>query len=175
MAENAQSDRVAAVKALATSKDPLAIETCIRSLGTLDADLTRAAVDSLRALGATSVLCKRLENSSTIEAKKVQALVALRHLKEADAVPALTTALKDQSALVRREAALALLVTGPKPAEDALIAALDDGDGDVRYGAADALGEVGSQKAKQALERRGAKENNPTVKFAIDGALRKLA
>lgn len=169
------NERVTAVKALATSKDPLAIETCIRSLGTMDQDLTKAAVDSLRALGATSVLCKRLENSSTIEAKKVQALVALRHLRAPEAVPSLTIALKDPSALVRKEATLALLVTDPRPAEGVLIAALDDVDGDVRYGAADALGIVGTAKAKEALQRRVAKESNPTVKFAIDGALNRLA
>ena len=166
------AQRVAAAKTLATSKDPLAIETLIRGLGTLDEALTHAVVESLKAQHAAPVLAKRLADSGTVEARKVLACTGLRYLKDASAVPALAMALKDESAVVRREAALALTVIGPAPAEEALLVALGDPDGDVRYGAAEALGEIRSAKAKAALTAALTKETNPTVRFAIEGALR---
>ena len=165
------AERVAAAKALGSSRDPLALETLIRALGTMDEALTSAVVASLKAQNAGPVLAKRLADSGTVEARKVQACTGLRHLKDASAVPALAVALKDESALVRREAALALTVIGPAPAEAALLVALGDSDGDVRYGAAEALGEIRSAQAKQALAVALAKETNPTVRFALEGAL----
>lgn len=168
-------ERIAAANALGTSKDPLAVETLIRGLGTTDEALTRAVVDALKAQKAAPVLAKRLADANTVETRKVQACLGLRHLKDPACVPVLAAALKDESALVRREVALALTVIGPAPAEGALLAALSDSDGDVRYGVAEALGEVKSAKARQALEAQLVKESNPTVRSALEGAVRRCA
>lgn len=165
------AERVAAAKALATSKDPLAVDTLIRALGSMDEALTSAVVASLRAQNAVPALAKRLTDANVVEPRKVQACVGLRHLKDPAAVPSLASALEDPSASVRKEAALALLVIGPAGAEDALITALRDSDGDVRYGAAEALGKIPGDKVTQALNAALAKETNPTVRFALEGSL----
>lgn len=169
------ADRVAAARALGTSKDPLALETLLRGLGSTDEKLTEAILGSLKALGAAPVLAKRLTAAASVESLKVQACVGLRHLKDPASVPALAAALRDDSALVRREAALALTVLGPAGAEEELIAALGDTDGDVRYGAADALGRGRSPKARKAIDQQLARETNPTVRFALEGASQRLA
>lgn len=165
------AERVAAANALATSKDPLAIETLIRALGTTDEALTAAVLAALRAQQAVPTLARRLTDPTVVEQRKVQACIGLRSLKDPSALPALVSAVKDPSPLVRREAVLALLVIGPAGAEDALLSALGDADGDVRYGAADALARVPGEKVTRALEAALARETNPTVRFALDGAL----
>jgi HEAT repeat protein len=102
------------------------------------------------------------------------ACTGLRALKEKSSVPPLVSALKDQSARVRKEAALALGVIAPAEAETALLTALSDGDDDVRYFAADALGDVRTAAVTQAIETRLAVETSPVVRSALLAAKNKL-
>src|SRR5262249_44277335 len=98
----------------------------------------------------------------------------LRALKEKSSIPPLVSALKDQSARMRKEAALALGVIGPAEAEAALVTALSDNDEDVRYFAADALGNVRTAAVTQAIETRRAAERSPVVRSALLAAKNKL-
>jgi len=169
-----RAERIKAAKALADSKDPQAIDALVKQLAIMDENIVAALKSSLRALNAVPVLEKRLADSGASEEHKVLACTGLRALKEKSSIPPLVSALKDQSALVRREAALALGVIAPAEAETALLTALSDSDEDVRYFAADALGDVRTAAVKQAIETRLAAETSPVVRSALMTARNKL-
>jgi len=82
--------------------------------------------------------------------------------------------MKDHCARLRKEAALALGVIAPAEAETALLTALSDSDEDVRYFAADALGDVRTAAVTQAIETRLAVETSPVVRSALLAAKNKL-
>jgi HEAT repeat protein len=102
---------------------------------------------------------------------------SLAALEAKEAVPGLTTALKDKDPGVRADAAEALWSIGP-PAKDAvpdLIAALKDRSPDVRYNAAGALGEIGAE-ARDAVPALNAclKDRDANVPDAARKALEKI-
>jgi HEAT repeat protein len=82
--------------------------------------------------------------------------------------------MKDHCARLRKEAALALGVIAPAEAETALLTALSDSDDDVRYFAADALGDARTAAGIQAIETRLAAETSPVVRSALPAAKNKL-
>jgi HEAT repeat protein len=165
---------IKAAKALAGSKDPQAIDTLVKQLATMDEGIVTAVESALRALHAVAVLERRLADSGASEEQKVLACKGLRTLKEKSSIAPLVSALKDQSARIRKEAALALRVIAPAEAETALLAALSDSDDDVRYFAADALGNVRTAAVTQAIEARLAAETSPVVRSALMAARNKL-
>jgi HEAT repeat protein len=167
------AQRMKAAQSLGTSKDPLAIDTLVKALQTMDVELRDAAVASLKKQKAELVFAKRIQDKSTTETLRISAAIGLRHLKDVSTASALATALNDQSAAVRKEAALALSVIGPASAENALIDALSDADDDVRYFVAEASGSLKSAAAKKALAARLDVEKNPTVRFALEAAKEK--
>jgi|GEM_PF-2733952 len=168
-----RAERIKAAKALATSKDVMAIDTLVRTLTTMDEELRDAVVTSLKALNAGAVFEARVVDLKVPQQQRREAAMGLRCMKLPSSSVPLANALKDPTPEVRREAALALSMVGPVPAEDALIAALADPDKDVRYYAADALAGVKSPKAKEAIMARLAVEQNPTVKYALTTAKNK--
>jgi HEAT repeat protein len=169
-----RDERIKAAKALAVSKDPQAIDALVKQLAIMDENVVVAIKSALRALNAVPVLERRLADSSASEEHKVLACTGLRVLKEKSSIPPLVSALKDQSALVRKEATLALGVIAPAEAEAALLTALSDSDEDVRYFAADALGSVRTAAVTQAIETRLAAETSPVVRSALLTAKNKL-
>ena len=169
-----RGERIKAAKALADSRDPQAIDTLVKQLTIRDEEIIAAVKSALRALNAVPVLERRLTDSGAPEEQKVSACTALRALKEKSSIAPLVSALKDQSARVRKEAALALGVIAPAQAETALLTALSDGDDDVRYFAADALGNVRTPAVTQAIETRLAAETSPVVRSALLAAKNKL-
>ena len=169
-----RADRIKAIKALAHSRNPQAIDALIKHLAIMDEGFVAALKDSLRALKAVPVLEQRLRDSGSSEEQKVLACIGLRVLKEKSSIPPLVSALKDQSPLVRKEAALALGVIAPAEAEVPLLTALSDNDEDVRYFAADALGDVHTAAVRQAIETRLAVETSPVVRSALLAARNKL-
>lgn len=169
-----RAERIKAAKALGNSKDPQAIDTLVKQLDTRDEGIVAAVESALRALNAVPVLERRLTDSGAAEEQKVLACTGLRALKEKRSIASLVSALKDQSALVRKEAALALGVIAPAEAETALLTALSDSDDDVRYFAADALGDVRTAAVTQAIETRLAAETSPVVRSALLAARNKL-
>jgi HEAT repeat protein len=169
-----RAERIKAAKALADSKDQKAIDTLVKQLAIMDEGIVAAVKSSLRALKAAPELERRLADSGASEEQKVLACTGLRALKEKSSIPPLVSALKDQSARVRKEAALALGVIAPAEAETALLTALSDSDEDVRYFAADALGDVRTAAVTQAIETRLAAETSPVVRSALLAAKNKL-
>ena len=169
-----RADRIKAIKALAHSKNPQAIDALIKELAIMDEGIVVALKDSLRALKAVPVLEQRLADSGASEEQKVLACIGLRALKEKSSIRPLVSALKDRSPRVRKEAALALGVIAPAEAEAELLTALSDGDEDVRYFAADALGDVRTAAVRQAIETRLAVETSPVVRSALLAAKNKL-
>jgi HEAT repeat protein len=169
-----RAERIKAAKALADSRDPKAIDTLIGQLAIMDEGIVVAVKSALRALNAVPVLERRLVDGASSEEQKVLACTGLRALKEKSSVPPLVSALKDQSARVRKEATLALSVIAPAEAETALLTALSDSDEDVRYFAADALGNVRTPAVIQAIETRLAAETSPVARSALLAAKNKL-
>jgi HEAT repeat protein len=169
-----RAERIKAAKALAESRDPQAIDTLVKQLDRRDEGIFAAVESALRALNAVPVLERRLADSDASEEQKVLACKGLRILKEKSSIAPLVSALKDPSARVRKEAALALGVIAPAEAETALLTALSDGDDDVRYFAADALGDVRTAAVTQAIETRLAVETSPVVRSALLAAKNKL-
>jgi HEAT repeat protein len=169
-----RAERIKAAKALADSRDPQAIDTLVKQLAIRDEGIVAAVKSALRALNAVPVLEQRLADSGASEEHKVLACTGLRVLKEKRSIPPLVSALKDHSARVRKEAALALGVIAPAEAETALLTALSDSDEDVRYFAADALGNVRTAAVMQAIETRLAAETSPVVRSALLAAKNKL-
>ncbi len=169
-----RAERIKATKALGESRDPKAIDPLVKQLDIRDEAIVAAVESALRALNAVPVLERRLTDSGASEEHKVLACTGLRALKEKRSVPPLVSALKDQSARVRKEAALALGVIAPAEAETALLTALSDSDEDVRYFAADALGDVRTAAVTQAIETRLAAETSPVVRSALLAAKNKL-
>lgn len=169
------TDHLAAVKALGTSKDPLAVDSLVRELDTRNEPLREAAIEALKQLKASVTLASRLMDARQPERSRQLAARGLRFLRDEASIPALVLALKDVAPVVRAEAALALSMFGAATAETALMAALEDPTKDVRYYAADALGSVKTVAAKRALEKRLAEEQDPTVSFSIRTALDKHA
>jgi HEAT repeat protein len=169
-----RADRIKAIKALAHSKNPQAIDVLIKQLPIMDEGIVEATKASLRALGAAPVLERRLVDSGASEEQKVAACTGLRVLKEKSSIPPLISALKGPNPRVRKEAALALGVIAPAEAEAELLTALADSDEDVRYFAADALGDVRTAAVRQAIEARLAAETSPVVRAALMAARNKL-
>ena len=169
-----RAERIKAAKALADSKDPKAVDTLVKQLAIMDDGIVAAVKSSLRALNAVPVLEQRLADSGVSEEHKVSACIGLRALKEKSSIPLLVSALKDPSARVRKEATLALGVIAPTEAEAALLTALSDSDEDVRYFAADALGDVRTPAVMQAIETRLAAETSQVVRSALLTAKNKL-
>jgi len=111
-----RAERIKAAKALADSRDPQAIDTLVKQLAIMDEGIVAAVESALRALNAVPVLEQRLADSGASEEHKVLACTGLRALKEKSSIPPLVSALKDHSARVRKEAALALGVIAPAEA-----------------------------------------------------------
>jgi HEAT repeat protein len=169
-----RAERIKAAKALADSRDPQAIDTLVKQLAIMDEGIVAAVKSALRALNAVPVLEQRLADSGASEEHKVLACTGLRALKEKSSIPPLVSALNYHRANVRKEAALALGVIAPAEAETALLAALSDSDEDVRYFAADALGDVRTPAVMQAIETRLATETSPVARAALLAAKNKL-
>jgi HEAT repeat protein len=169
-----RAERIKAAKALGNSKDPQAIDPLVKQLDSRDEGIFAAVEGALRALNAVPVLERRLGDGGASEEQKVLACKGLRTLMEKSSITPLVSALKDQSARVRKEAALALGVIAPAEAETALLTALADSDDDVRYFAADALGNVRTAAVTQAIEARLTAETSPVVRSALMAAKNKL-
>jgi HEAT repeat protein len=103
-----RAERIKAAKALGDSRDPQAIDALIKQLAIMDEDIVAAVKSALRALNAVPVLEQRLADSGASEEHKVLACTGLRALREKSSIRPLVSALKDHSARLRKEAALAL-------------------------------------------------------------------
>jgi HAMP domain-containing protein len=107
-----------------------------------------------------------------IEARR-GAVDALGQVGKAGVEP-LIVALKDDDSYIVWRAAVSLGRIGDPRATNALIRTLKDPDGLVRGGAAWALGEIGSSKGLPPMKKALKKEDDSTVKEALQEAIAKL-
>ncbi|OGO41463.1 MAG: hypothetical protein A2Z04_06905 [Chloroflexi bacterium RBG_16_57_9] len=116
------------------------------------ADVRRAAVKALQALGAREALPELVARLRDEEADvRVDAAWALRALGAREAIPALVECLRDEIWHVRRAAALALVALRAREATPALVECLRDENLSVRWTAALALVDLGAREATPAL------------------------
>lgn len=173
-----RADRIKAAKALATSKDPHAIDALLMEIMITDEDIAAAVKNSLRALKPAAVLEKRLEDSSAADWQKVLACRGLRVVGERSSVGVLVGVLKNgkQSREVREAAvsSLSAFASTDADAEAALVAALSDSEPPVRSAVAYALSRVRTPAVKRAIEDRIAVEKDATVSDALDVAKGRL-
>jgi HEAT repeat protein len=168
------NDRVAELKALGKSKDVVgAVDKLAKALDSMDDQVREATVSSLRELLAAKDFPKLYEDPKTPLRTRRNVLKALRYLKDPKYTPMVVKALGDADAGLRSEAALVLSVYGAADAEGALIKVLGDAEKDVRYYAADALGGLKTDAAKQAVLERQKVEKDQTVLFALQQAEKK--
>ena len=171
LAHDMSKDRIAELKALGKSKDAVgAVDKLAKSLDSQDDAVRDATLGALRELLAAKNFPRLLEDDGTPLRTKVNVLKALRYLKEPRFLPLVVKALADEDGSIRSEAALVLSVYGAEGAEKELISALADPEKDVRYYAADALGGLKSEAAKQAVLARQKVEADATVLFALQQA-----
>jgi len=113
-------------------------------------DLFRPSVEKLEARGDVEGLIKTLYYKKDLKVRW-EAVKALSRIGE-PSVEAFVQALKDESELIRREAAVALGEIKDEKAIEPLITALTtDEESEVRGSAAFALGSIGSEKAIEPL------------------------
>lgn len=167
-------DRIAELKTLGRSKDVIgAVDKLAASLDSLDDAVREATLQALRELLASRDFPKLFDDKKTPIKTRKNVLKTLRYLKEPRFTPLAIKGLGDGEPSIRSEAALVLSVYGAADAEPQLIAALADAEKDVRYYAADALGGLKSDAAKQAVENRLKVETDKTVIFSLQQAGKK--
>ena len=165
--------RTEAARALSTSTDPRALDALAAAMESTAEELRDACKASLRRLEAPAGFARRLGDAGAGPDVRRNAARALRHLQEPASVPALAACLADPDEALRRECAQALAVFGAAAARDALLGALSDGSGDVRYMAALALRPLASDpEVRAALEARAGVEADAVVKDELARALR---
>jgi HEAT repeat protein len=170
------AQRIAAARALGKSGDPQAVDALLEVLGTRSEELVQAALASLRTLGAGPGLAGTVSDEGAPAKKRVLAARGLRLLKDSQALPALTRALKSPLLELRKEGCLGLGLLGAPGSVDPLIEVMaGDPEPMVRYLAANALGRIPSPRGRAALEERLPRETDPVVKSALKTALRKQA
>ncbi|MBI3271111.1 MAG: M1 family metallopeptidase [Planctomycetes bacterium] len=162
------------------------VDSCLLDLAERDpSDRARAAalrsLAAVRTKGAAAVLRRALRRPSHRERVRAAAIEGLVALGDPAAVPDLLRlatreriggAIPDLAPSALEEAAT-LAPKDPRVAEAAL-KALGDVNPHLRAAAASALARVRSAKGSAALLDRAKSETDPSVKAAIDGALRKL-
>jgi HEAT repeat protein len=168
------NDRVAELKALGKSKDVIgAVDKLAKALDSLDDPTREATLSALRELLAAKGFPKIFEDDMTPLRTRRNVLKALRYLKEPKYTPMVVAALSEKDAGIRTDAAWTLSVFGAAEGEAALIKAVADPEKEVRYYAADALGQLKSEGAKKAVLERQKVEKDNTVLYALQQAEKK--
>jgi len=173
--------KLAAIEALGNVGDKRAMNPLMEALESEDISFRRPAAKALEALSQTvpderliDLMIKHLQqkNEPDPEVRRSSAII-LGRMKAEKAIPALIGALKDPIPGVRFKAGLALSEIG-SPAVDELKQRLEHGDKSEQDIAASALGEIGGEKAQQALVDALSNTKASTVKLTIANALAKI-
>ncbi len=165
------ADKTRALAALEKSKDKDAwLEVARRTLPVSE-PLRAAVVKTLKRLGAdrSSIVVISMEKSSPADLRVALNVIRVMRPKAADVFVAKLLVHKETS--VRRDAALALAVLGPKNAEPELCRALEDPDRFVRDYAVQALRMSSTKTTRDALRARLSREEDEIVLADIKAAL----
>lgn len=161
--------RVKQAKALATDKNPKAVDILLTGLDSRSEPLRAAIIASLKAQKGDVVLLQRAADTKRPAADRAAALAGIRVIKPADGGPKLGLLLVDKEEQVREAAAHALCVVGTAAAEANLVAALKaESSAKVRYFLATALGELKTPAAKQAVTTQLKTEADFATKDALE-------
>ncbi|MCC6407363.1 MAG: HEAT repeat domain-containing protein [Planctomycetes bacterium] len=161
--------RAAAALALGEAGDPNDLPTLLALTRDGDAAVRAAAVHGLRPHTGPEKL-EALTRALSDESEDVAeaALGGLEEHAEPSLVRALGAALRpDRSTFFRTRAVSMLGQIGGPGAIEVLIAVLDDGDEDLKWGVAFELGRIGDASALPALEAQAAREQNGFVRGAL--------
>jgi HEAT repeat protein len=150
------------------------INTLIEQLGSSDINKSMEAADKLASLGENAIepLIKGLNGASLY--LKGQIIFLLGRIKDKEATPVLTAALREDNAYVRRNATEALGKIRDERAIANLLVVLFDEDISVRQRAAWALGEMGNPQALEGLLDCMRDEKEEQVRSAVVDALGKI-
>ena len=174
--------KLAAIEALGNLGDSSGLKDLMAALESDDVFMRRPAAQALEKFSEQGVTDERLvdlminhlqaENESDSEIRRSSAVI-LGRLSSTKAIPYLIAALEDEIPGVRFKAGLALANIGPD-AVKALIDSLQHGNPSVQNIAASALGDIGGEKARQALVKALKEIPEPTVKLTIADALGRI-
>ncbi len=134
-----------------------------------------ASPDSLKALsGDVPATLRAIASDATLtHTQRARAIHALGWFPDSDNRAFLVTQAHGTDTMFARKAVYALANGWGEGALDELTLALANHDVQIRMAAAYALGDIGTQPAKLALEARIPLETDPTVKATIEKARRK--
>lgn len=166
--------RARAAEALGEFMDPHGVQYLGDALSDSDVRVRAAAVRGLGRInspaGVTHIVAAFTDAEASVREAAVAQVLYVNFFREHEALMGL---LADDSALVRRRAALALGTFRVSEASPALTAMLSgDADSMVRQAAAWALGRIGGTEARAALTAQRDAEDVSLVRDAIEVALR---
>ncbi|MBR1368603.1 hypothetical protein RJ53_03425 [Methanocalculus chunghsingensis] len=146
LSEGDEESRLIALDALLTIGPP-ALPVLIGALSDTSPPVRAAAAEMIGEIGEPSAARYLLPLLADGEgAVRAMAARSLGKLRSTDAISPLITCLPDLKADVKREAVIALGRIG-RPAVENLVATLNGPSDEIRRGAAEALGEIGDQRA----------------------------
>lgn len=166
---------LAAGASLVRFKDPSTAQPLAQSLGHPGKLLPARVAEVLLALGEKAVMPLIDEIRKADSEGQPLICEVLGQLGDARALPVLTEILKESPYEKTRAAAARAL--GAIPGQDnaqALMESLEDSSWEVRAKAAEALGELGSNEALQALQTVATEDEDWNVKAVAQAALKKL-
>jgi HEAT repeat protein len=171
--DRSRAERAKAVKALEGSGSSEAIIPLIHELTRMEGDLGAEVRAALAKLGAAKFLASEIR--AVEPERRLVAAELIGHVAAPEALEAVIGALKDAIPKVREHAAAALSRFGDAKAVPPLIALLaSDPEADVRSAAAQALGKLGGNSAKEALEKAIRDEKDGFVRILVQEALEQL-
>lgn len=164
-----------ALAALKRAKDRRAVPAMLQFLDDANPVVRQRAIDVLGALGDAEVaeLLESILRNDRSEEVRAAAARALGEIADPVSVGVLLEALRDEFT-VRCRAILALGAIRDPAALGGLLAMLKDLTPEVRFHAAGALGQIGSEKAIASLTGLLAEENSPMVRRGVLKALEQL-
>ena len=132
--------------------------------------------ESLRAIpGVQAELLEIAQDASASRTHRAKALHALGYFPGAEARAVLESALVGDDAKMQRRAVYALANGWGDAAIPQITQALASDDAQLRIAAAASLGNVGTAKARVALDQRLPVEQEPAVRESIQASLRKTS
>ena len=145
-------------------------EPVMAMLNGTETSVTAADVQALGE-GATAELLEISKDPTVPPTRRARAITALRYVRMTPEVEqTLERHLDESESLLRRKAALSLATVG-QSAIARLSSALESADIHLRMAAARALGQIGSDQARTAIEQRLTTETEPVAQEALRDAL----
>jgi len=171
LSDNDTNVRLYAAYALGEIKDAKSVDALVRALGDPEWIVRDQAAWALREIHDSKIAEPLVAALKAKDADVAHITWILRHLGDAQTAVQLAALLEDPIAETRMRAMNAMAELGGPDAIDCLIDALEDSDPGVRCYAVAALLETGDRRVKEPLEKAAAREQDASVREAIEDAL----